>query len=214
MELLSKIPDIAKLPTKYFAVAAVVMGAVLFLPKSFLDRLNLGQIPAPYGIAVGLAFLVCCGVVVVNSVGWLASRRDAGRRATQRNLELFAKLENLDNEERAILREFIVFRRSTIGLPVDNPAVAGLRVSGVIRVVGKLGKGSRFGVFFPFQLTRDADALISDEMLGVPWQFLLQDDNGRRQLSGDGQRWLVRSRPAFAEGIDKFDGEDHRTRWK
>jgi hypothetical protein len=148
MDWIPKITDLAKVPTKVFAVIALTTGSALFLPTPILKRLSMDSIPAPWGVIVGIAFLISAAMVVVNCIGWFVRRRRSIQRSDVQSLEMVAKLGNLDAEEQAILREFVVFRRSTLGLPVDNPTVAGLRASGVIRLVGTMGKGSRFGVFF------------------------------------------------------------------
>jgi hypothetical protein len=208
----SKIGELAKLPTKVYAIIALTTGAALFLPKPVLERLNLDAIPAPWGTVLGIVFLVSAAMVIANTTGWLMRKRQASQRAAARTVRVMEKLANLDGEERAILREFIVLGRSTLRLPMDNPTVAGLIASSVIQQTGSYGKQTIYGMLFPYQLSDDTQMLLMDEILGIPDHLMPPDGDGKKSLTQQGACWVHDNRPAFIHDIERFEAPVHR-RW-
>jgi ammonia channel protein AmtB len=209
MEWLSKIADIVKLPTKYFVIVALCAGAILSLPTSILKWLHLDALPAPSGAIVGIVFIASCAVILVKVADRIALNWQAGTRAAERTTRVMEKLVRLDGEERAILREF-VFNQSTLRLPMDKPAVAGLISSGVIQRVGAVAHGTVYGVLTAFRLSDDADAFLTDETLGIPSYLITTDGDGRKTLTEAGRDWIAEHRPSFAGDLDRFERPVHR----
>ena len=82
MEWVSRIADLLKLPTKYFALTALVTSVILFLPDTFIRRLHMEAVPQKFGFWLGLLFLVSSALVAVNSISWLMKYAQALRCST------------------------------------------------------------------------------------------------------------------------------------
>lgn len=205
MEWLSKISDLVKLPTKYYAILAMTTGAVLFLPTTLLKRLNLDAIPAPYGTVIGIVFIVTSVFVLVNSASWCVAWYRWRVRAGERIRRVQDKMLSLDGAERSVLREFFVYGQTTIRLPLVNPVVAGLVAEGVLRQVGQFGRVSLHGPLFSFRLSDEASIIMDVDVLGFPDGAFEVGHSGRSILTDQGEHWLIENRPSFAYDVAHVD---------
>ncbi|MFL6546577.1 MAG: super-infection exclusion protein B [Candidatus Udaeobacter sp.] len=108
VEFLSRISDLFKLTTKQFAVAALTTGTILFLPVALLQRLGLDKIPAPYGTAIGVIFIVSSVFVLVNTGAWCVRWFRLRLQTGERFRRVCDKMYGLDSIERSILQRLIV----------------------------------------------------------------------------------------------------------
>ena len=196
MEWITKIPDLAKLPTKYFALISLVSGSLLLLPTSVLARLHLDSIPPPYGAIVGVVFLITTGLVVVNALSWVWNRIDAKRRKSKRDDALLEMLMSLDHAEQSVLREFYITGQSTIKMPMDTPTVAGLVSHGILQRVGTLGNYSLHGMMFSLRIAKTAQEMITPDILGLS-EFQIPTDDGQLMMNDEGIEWIGKNRPEF-----------------
>lgn len=200
MEWISRIADVIKLPTKYFALMALVTGIILFSPDSLIRRLHMEAVPEKFGFWLGLLFLVSSGLVVVNSTSWLIKYTQARRWSTKRRMAIEEQLHKLDLVEQAVLREFVIGGCNTIRLPLDHPAVAGLISRGIITQVGSFGARMIPGMVFSFTISDGLKHLITPQVLGIG-SYLIDNPDGNWIVNDDGKRWISQNRPAFVAEI-------------
>jgi hypothetical protein len=190
--------DIAKSPTKFFVLGGIVSGVLLFFPKVLLQRIYLDSIAASYGEVVGMSFVVCCGLVVVNFAIWIlgAVRRWWRWRngEAKRISSIRRAMEGLDPQEKAVLREFWLQDAKTIRLPVTHPTVAGLISKSVLTQIGSLGEQSAVGLLWPTAIGEIAEAFIAPETIDLPLS-----------PTGEDMRWALTNRPDYAERIEHRD---------
>ena len=175
MELLSRLFDITKLPSKFFAWAVVLTGLFLFLPSEYLARLHLSELPKEYNGYAGVVFVGASSFLVINFVLWCwagIKRLWRRRRAKRQTVEA---LSTLDLAEQRVLREFLIQGRDVIELPLDHPTVAGLRRKGVVVLAGSQGYRSLAGSVFPVALTESAKSLLTPGHVDLPSQPTPQD---------------------------------------
>lgn len=194
MEVISKLFDITKLPSKFFAWALLLCGTVLFLPSSIASKLHLDAIPTEYLPAIGGVFVGAAAFLLVNLTIWLLQKGKLKRERAKRVKNTKEALLELDEPEKAVLREFYFQNRNTIELPADHPAVVGLRNKGLIQLAGSNGYASLSGSIFPFALTKVARGEIQPGTIGWPTEG-----------SEDARATLENSRPNFMRGIDQRD---------
>lgn len=175
MEFLTKIFDITKLPSKFFAWVALLSGLYLFLPSSAITALNLGQFPSEYKAYAGVAFVGSSSFLGINLSIWIWSsmHRAWNRRGHKRKVEL--ALDDLDSDEIAVLREFLLQGRHVIELPVDHPTVAGLINKRVIYVASRTGYRDLAGNVFPVQLSNITKKLLTPALLFIPQEPTQQE---------------------------------------
>ncbi|MFM2480259.1 super-infection exclusion protein B [Celerinatantimonas sp. YJH-8] len=107
-------------------------GLLLLIPRSYFpESVDL----VPYLLGLWCAMLSCASYFL-GRLFIYAWKIIGGRwqlRVSRRNIE--ALIQCLDHTEKAILREFVISRRSVLRLPVTEPAVANLLHNGVLELV-------------------------------------------------------------------------------
>ena len=167
-----------------------------FLPAwDDLDEF-LETMPDPYGVIIGLVFLVSTGLVIVNFVSWFISWFQTQRRIRKRKESIRTEVNRLDDAERAVLREFFRGKQSTIPLPLDHPVVAGLIARGIIIQVGRFGWRSAEGMMFSFRVSEAASEFITPRVLGLE-KHLIDESDGNWTLNEEGIQWISENRPRF-----------------
>lgn len=167
---IAKIFDITKLPTKFVALAALVSSFLLFAPARALIALRLREWSGAHGGQVGLVWVVSIGLICLNVALWLLKTvRDRWRRL-RLSARLESEIEHLDPSEIAVLREFMLQRKDTITLPIDESTVAGLFRKGFLERVGGLGQHSLSGVLWPVRLVREVRQRLHPAVLGLPME--------------------------------------------
>lgn len=194
MDWLGRLFDITKLPSKFFAWAAVLTALFLFLPSDYFAQLHLDQFPAEYKGYAGVVLVGAISFLGINLVLWLWEKgsRWFAKRRTQHRVQ--QALEDLDDAEKSVLREFAIQGRHVIELPVDHPTVSGLMRKGIVAMSGLQGYRSLAGSVFPFALTSAAERLITADALGFP----ANPTETQRQA-------IWRGRPNFLSEIEKND---------
>ncbi len=113
-------------------VCFIGSGFLLYAPEPMMTRLFLSSIIAQHGPLVALIQLISLcyfATLGLNYCYRLCQRKIHLRHATQ-VAQLKARC--LDNEERAVLREFFLQRTSSLVLPVHQPAVQRLMASHIL----------------------------------------------------------------------------------
>ena len=154
---ISTIANTLKLPKKAYFLGSFISGILLFSGDSFLKQLSLLEFKQNYTLWIGVAFLLSIGMVSIAAGEFLITqykeaklkREVKAKKEMQRLNEekereektdnQKAKLKNLDNHEKVILREFYLNQKNTIEMSFEDPTVIGLINKGVIRQVGNQG---------------------------------------------------------------------------
>ncbi len=133
----------------------------------------------------GFLFLIA-GIVLIlilrktlSQLIWLAQWMMKKRRLIQ-------DIHHLDENEKAVLREFFLQAQNTLDLPVEDKTVAGLIHKGILEIVGSKGQYSVRGLMLPVMIAASAHKKMHPQSLGLP--AVLTDEN-RKALNA--------SRPAF-----------------
>lgn len=132
-EILDRLLDFDKIPTKLFLVLSFATGFLLFAPDAWLSTLRLQVFMQDYGGIIGVVFIVSGILLLIKIVDWVV--RPIKKAKIDRKIRKVI-LENLDEQEKAILREFFRQGKHTIQLPIDNPIVAGLIKKGFLEYIG------------------------------------------------------------------------------
>lgn len=213
MEWLSRIADLARIPTRFFAVVAVASGLVLLLPGNALEPLGIAEFRADYTGYLGIAFLVSVSLLAVEVVLWAvrAAQKRARRRAAERTVE--DAMLNLDGSEKAVLREFFIAGAKTLRLPLEQAPVASLRKSGIVHCSAEAGVRTAVGKVFALSLSEPAQRLLSPELVDLG-EFVIHTDQGMWDLTQEGKEWLRDNRPHFMPELEHhFSVFEERMPW-
>lgn len=109
LEWISRILDLAKIPAKFVGAIALFSFLITFLPSGFLEVISLDQLRDKYGSYFGLAFLVSATLLFVElcALVYKKFRKIFFRRKLAKLIR--CRLNELDQAERAVLREFFYF---------------------------------------------------------------------------------------------------------
>ena len=168
MEFLSKIPDITKLPTKFLVWVASISGLYLFLPEIALEKLHLSNFPPEYKAYVGLTLVASLAYLFVNALGWLWRLINRGWQKRRHTKMVTQALQQLDKEEVAVLREFLIQGQHVIELPIDHPTVAGLLNVHVLEQASRSGYRNIAGSVFSVRISAIAYPLVTADLLFMP----------------------------------------------
>lgn len=193
MEWISKILDLTKIPTKFIFWIFLITGALLIFPEQWMVTLRLDEFLKDYGKYLGIGFIGSGALLIIQFFLWV---RNKFRKSKQkRNIEstVQTSIENLDNHEKSVLREFYIQGKHTLHLPIDNPTVAGLMRKGILEVVSRNGEMSLVGMLFSVSITQLAESLINPQIVGLP-----TGTPSEEQI-----QQIRNSRPSFTAGIER-----------
>ena len=110
------------------------------------------------------------------------------RKTEQRRIQrLEESVDRLDFSERALLREFVLQRKSVLNLPLEEPTVRGLIDTGIMTVIGYEDENGKT----PVMISRQARPLISYKVLGLSKCGMSEE-----QISK-----IMDERPAYAKPV-------------
>lgn len=200
MELIAKLLDAAKLPTKFIVAIFLASTVPLLLPAELLSALRLSGVVDSYGRYMGIGSVLSGSVMAIEFTIWISKK--VRQSYLRRKLTKLSKerLSSLDHAEKSVLREFYIQGQNTIKLPMDYPVVAGLLSSGILSIVGQHGKHSLAGMLFSMKIPDHLRKEITLEMLELP----------AGEPSEEEIEFLRANRPAFMQSIQR---EEALLRW-
>jgi hypothetical protein len=132
MDLLAKLIEVMKIPARYSFGVAVVLSIVLFAPPDLINEIGLLEYRESSRVYFGVSLLVCLAVVIAN-----ITKSTTNYILKKYRTRMFIgagkkRLKTLTNEEKEILREYILRQTRTIHLDHRSGVVSGLVTSGII----------------------------------------------------------------------------------
>lgn len=112
-------------------------------------------------------------------------------------------LQQLDSQEKSVLREFYLQGQKTIRMPVDQPVVAGLVRKVIIVQVGQLAEQSIAGMLISVTLAVGVEQKLTSSMIDMPTSKTNSDID-----------WLKRNRPKFMPEIIEHNRIFHTSPWR
>ncbi|WP_051326574.1 MULTISPECIES: super-infection exclusion protein B [Aliagarivorans] len=196
---------------------SIASAMLLFIPQNVLHIQKLegqGYTLAVIGLIVGIAFFVSRGLMLAAS---FAKRSWFSRKQMQ---QLSSMIACLDHTERAVLREFVIARKSVLNLPVLEPSVVNLIDNGVLTPV-KPRQMIEGRTRVDLMISLEARPLLSYRALGLPVgklseehveqlkakrpPFLRADYQASR--THNGRLFRIRAEQTSANGEEQADGE-------
>jgi hypothetical protein len=144
--------------------------------------------------------LIIAGVLLIGTillslavVKFLTSHISLLSKQFNKKRQLRRDIKHLDENEKAVLREFIIQGDNTIELPVEDKTVAGLITKGILEKLGSKGEYSVRGLMLPLMITASAKKRMNPKMLGMP-----------PALNDEARKALGESRPKFIADMAGF----------
>jgi hypothetical protein len=121
----------------------------------------------PRLIIAGIS-LSCFIVLLIAAMRLLASRISSLARALNKKRQFIQYIKRLDENEKAVLREFIIQGQNTIEMPVEDKTVSGLIHKGILEQIGSKGEYSVRGLMLPVMIPFSSKKRLNPKMLGMP----------------------------------------------
>ncbi len=168
MEWIHKVHEPTQVFKKFVLCIFLAAAALLTFPEGFLERLHLAVLMDSHGIYIGVIGLVS-GALLLSEALFYTGKTVIGKiRLNRLKKASQERIRNLDESEKAVLREFFLQGQNTIKLPRDHPVVAGLIDCGILRVVGDQGRMSLSGMLYNIKISEWIRPEISSELLNMP----------------------------------------------
>ncbi len=193
-ELLSKAFDVLKSP-KLLIWVALTSALFLYIPVSIVPYPEYQNLKKQHGIWVLLILIGSISMLTIEAVIYLYNHIKKKSNLNRYKKRIVNRLESLNNDEKAILREFIIQNRNLIKLPINNANVLSLIEADIIELSRRLVEfhhGNRLGLF---SITETASQFISQELLDFPEEGPTPENIEKIQ----------RLRPRFAVEIEHKD---------
>jgi hypothetical protein len=115
--------------------------------------------------------------------------------ARREKRRIIAGMRHLDSQEKAVLREYIIFDHNTLELPVEDSAVSGLIKKGILQPTREKGEYSVKGLVLPVTINPLARKRISGVVVDLPRNW--QNDDAEKQA-------VIKARPPFIQDKERF----------
>ena len=169
---------------QFLLINFIASGVLLFGSDSLIQQLRLKGIVEQYGSLISLIYLItlCYFLVLAANLVWQFLDRKIQYQRAERLAEIKAAC--LDNEERALLREFFLQRTRTLILPIQQEAVQSLLKNHILENVEEINleaPNQRFAI------SAAARRFITSNNLRLPVDELTEEDI----------RYFKASRPSY-----------------
>lgn len=131
-----------------------------------------------------LALIVEVSYFVSNFIVSLYYRKAEQRQKIKYDNAIREAVESLDFAERALLREFVIQRKSVLTLPIDEPTVKSLIDSRILKMVSSIDNNYKVKVI----INKDARQYITYKAIGL----------SRAKMSEELIAQIIKARPEFA----------------
>lgn len=136
-EIFKNIFDIKKVPTKIFLVILVIGSFIFYGPDSLISvKFKEGSDLKIYAYII---YLISSGIFIVNCITGISNYIQKYFLTKKIKKEFKEILYNLDNYEKAVLREFYLYNKNTLNFPYDDSIVKGLVQKKVLYFASQFG---------------------------------------------------------------------------
>lgn len=154
--------------TQAMAWMCIASATLLIVPASLLPSsvtANWSQVYSPY---VWILALITGSYLLTRLVTFLFAH--FMNKSSQRQLSASRNkmIRQLDFEEKAVLREFIIQRKNVLSLPMNEPAVSNLLQSGVLIPAFETQEIKGSGRIIKLSIAIDARDQLTYKVLGLP----------------------------------------------
>ncbi|MCY1635062.1 super-infection exclusion protein B [Marinifilum sp. D737] len=163
---ISDLIDLDKIPVRVYILLSIVSGIILFSTHDFKTLLGLHEFALEYKKWIGVTFLFSISFVLLSIFSllfrllkfyfdsyWLYLKIRQGEK----------KLENLNHDEKAILREFFLQQEELVYLSCEDVDVYKLQQAGIIKNRTDLNRGE----FFLYEIAAPHHNIITKDLLGL-----------------------------------------------
>lgn len=163
---ISQIAKFIKLPPSIIYIILVIAGTLLFASDEFLNTLALLKFKTEYNLYIGIVFLFSLGISIVHASNKIFIYLKTYFQTKKYRKQISNIIDNLDESEKSILREFLVQQKNSIVVSMEDSSVMNLIHHGILKQTGSTATQSNIsGVTFDAKLSDLAKEFVTNEKI-------------------------------------------------
>ena len=167
MQLIQRIKEQQGI-TQAMAWLCIASATLLIIPASLLPSAVTATWSVVYSPYVWILALITGSYLLMRLVTFLFSHFMTKSTLRQLAASRDKMIRQLDFEEKAVLREFIIQRKNVLSLPMNEPAVSNLLQSGVLIPAFETQEIKGSGRIIKLSIAIDAREQLTYKVLGLP----------------------------------------------
>ena len=125
MDYIKSLFDFTKLPTKILFVFFLITGFIIFSNDKYTKIFAFEKIET-YKPLISIVFLISFSILIINFIIYISNLISKKIRTNKLKKQYLKKINNLDDYEKAILREFYIQDKNSLKMPINDETIAGL----------------------------------------------------------------------------------------
>ncbi|MBW8182598.1 superinfection exclusion B family protein [Shewanella nanhaiensis] len=170
---------------------AIVSGALLFMPESLLQMLNLDTAVTANAHFIGLGLIIGVAYLLTQVLNYFLDEAITYLKGKRIIEVIEEKVRLLDPAERALLREFFLQGETILTLPQGEPAVKSLLAANIIESLGNQKHYAIQGPTADYKISMRARTYLNRQVLRLPVGEPSQEE----------MQNLIKARPTFANNM-------------
>lgn len=155
---------------KVFGILLFFSVVVLSLPEQVLVKIHCGVLQKEYGTIIGVIFLLSLSFWLMYFSGFLKRKYEASQKEKNIKKDRKKTLENLTNDEKLVIREYIFDGRTSVSGSIGDGIFGGLEAKDIIFRASQVGKFNGYNFAFDYNLQPWAKELLEKNLC-----FLMDD---------------------------------------
>ena len=190
MEWLAKIISMLKLPIKFIFVIFFATFFFIFSPKNWQEKLNITNLREKLSPFIEIIFVFCFFILLVELADFIIKKINAHEKRKVILKKISDEIESFDDDEKAIIREFILQKKNAIEMPIDDPSVSRLISKGILVRVSDFVDPTGIGMLSPISVAGEVRKKI------IPAQVDYKENPDKAA-----KIWMEDNRPLFMKQI-------------
>lgn len=187
-KLIEKLFDLQKIPAQTFIILCIACSCLLFIPSNLLEQVKLTTFKESYGEFIGIIWLISIIHVAITFLRTLVNYITRKYNMHKIKKHIIEHTNNLTLHEKAILREFYIQNKDTIGMPFDDETVISLETKRIIYKVSSTGMVYDYGVIWGYAISQFAKRQLTYNKIE------LSQNPNQDQIN-----WIIEHRPQWAQ---------------
>ncbi|EFS97973.1 hypothetical protein HMPREF1977_0885, partial [Capnocytophaga ochracea F0287] len=191
MDFIKLILYFFKQSTKIFFVLSVISGFIIFSNDKYIKVFGFERIDV-YKPYISLVFLSSLSILLANIVIYIANCISRKMKRINLDKKKIKQLDNLDDFEKAVLREFYIEGKNSLKMPINDEVIAGLLSKNVLIYNSQFGNRSMaIGLDFPLSINPIIEEKITNEKIDFP-----------EEINQETKDFLLNNRPDWVDRIN------------
>lgn len=138
MDYIKSLFDFTKLPTKILFVFFLITGFIIFSNDKYTKIFAFEKIET-YKPLISIVFLISFSILIINFIIYISNLIYQKIRTNKLKKQYLKKINDLDDYEKAILREFYIQGKNSLKMPINDETIAGLLSKKILIYNSQLG---------------------------------------------------------------------------